>query len=226
MQRIVYGDHPSQFAELTGPPQNRSAVVVVIHGGFWHERYGLELGRPLALDLVAHGVRALTIEYRRISAGGGWPETGEDVLAALDAVAGPLVTLGHSAGGHLAVWAAARHPRVVGAVSQAGVLDFRGDPQITKRAAELLGGTPEEVPDKYADADPTACLPIDKPMVLVHGENDEDVPISQSEAFATASGAELITLRNTTHMDLITPGTKAWQTCRDAALRLAAEARP
>ncbi|WP_433274473.1 alpha/beta hydrolase family protein [Actinosynnema sp. CS-041913] len=196
-------------------------VVVVIHGGFWHQRYGLELGRPLAADLVAHGVTAYNIEYRRVAGGGGWPATGDDVLAAIDVLDADVVTLGHSAGGHLAVWAAARHPRVVGAVAQAGVLDFRRHPQITRRAAELLGGLPDEVPERYADASPAALLPIDKPLVLVHGEDDEDVPVEQSVSFAEASGAELVTLPGVGHLDLITPGTAAWAVCRDAAVRLA-----
>ncbi|WP_158840737.1 alpha/beta fold hydrolase [Saccharothrix deserti] len=222
--RIVYGGHPSQFGEFYSPAGELFPVIVVIHGGFWHQRYGLELGRPLAADLVAHGVAAYNIEYRRVDGGGGWPETGNDVLAAIDALdpaLGPVVTLGHSAGGHLAVWAAARHPRVIGAVAQAGVLDFLQHPQITRRAAELLGGTPQEVPTLYADASPAALLPIDKPMILVHGEADEDVPFAQSEAFARASGAELIALPATDHMSLITPGTAAWTASRTAALRLA-----
>nr|WP_308257561.1 prolyl oligopeptidase family serine peptidase [Saccharothrix luteola] len=222
--RIVYGPHPSQFGEFSAPSGESFPVIVVIHGGFWHQRYGLELGRPLAADLVIHGVAAYNVEYRRVTGGGGWPATGDDVLAAIDALdpaLGPVVTLGHSAGGHLAVWAAARHPRVVGAVAQAGVLDFLQHPEITRRAAELLGGTPAEVPDLYADASPAAQLPIGKPLVLVHGEDDEDVPFAQSVAFARASGAELVGLPATDHMSLITPGTPAWTACRTAALRLA-----
>lgn len=222
--RIAYGAHPSQFGEFSSPSGERFPVIVVIHGGFWHQRYGLELGRPLAADLVAHGAAAYNIEYRRVGGGGGWPQTGADVLAAIDALdpaLGPVVTLGHSAGGHLAVWAAARHPRVAGAVAQAGVLDFLRHPRITRRAAELLGGGPDEVPERYADASPAALLPIDKPMVLVHGTADEDVPFEQSAGFARASGAELVELPGVGHMDVITVGTQAWAACRDAALRLA-----
>ncbi|MBY8849584.1 prolyl oligopeptidase family serine peptidase [Saccharothrix sp. MB29] len=226
--RIDYGPHPSQFGEFSTPGGESFPVIVVIHGGFWHQRYGLELGRPLADDLVAHGVAAFNVEYRRVDGGGGWPETGDDVLAALSALPdgpGPVVTLGHSAGGHLAVWAAARHPRVTAAVSQAGVLDLLSHPAVTRRAAELLGGTPDEVPDRYADASPTALLPIGKPVVLVHGDADEDVPFEQSAAFARASGAELVALPGVGHMDVVTVGTPAWEACRDAALRLAG-ARP
>ena len=82
MDRIAYGDHPSQFAELTVPADVPSPpVVVVIHGGFWMQQYDLGLGRPLAEDLVSHGVAAYNVEYRRLGGGGGWPTTGDDVLA-------------------------------------------------------------------------------------------------------------------------------------------------
>ncbi|MGM1063423.1 alpha/beta hydrolase family protein [Saccharothrix sp. Mg75] len=222
--RVTYGSHPSQFGEFSTPGGESFPVIVVIHGGFWHQRYGLELGRPLADDLVAHGAAAFNIEYRRVAGGGGWPATGDDVLAAISALPddlGPVVTLGHSAGGHLAVWAAARHPRVLAAVAQAGVLDLLSHPAVTRRVAELLGGTPDEVPDRYADASPAASLPLGKPLVLVHGEDDEDVPFEQSAAFARASGAELVALPGAGHMDLVTVGTAAWAACRDAALRLA-----
>ncbi|RKT53162.1 alpha/beta hydrolase family protein [Saccharothrix australiensis] len=222
MRRIAYGGHASQFGELSAPEGAPSSpVVVVIHGGFWHQDWDLELGRPLSADLAAHGVPVFNVEYRRVGGGGGWPRTGDDVLAAIDVLDADVVTLGHSAGGQLAVWAAARHPRVVGAVVQAGVLDLVRHPSITRRVTGLLGGTPEEVPERYADASPAALLPIAKPMVLVHGEDDEDVPVEQSTAFAAASGAELVTLPGVGHMDLITPGTAAWAACRAAVLRLA-----
>ncbi len=219
VQRIEYGPDPDQFGELTGS----GPVVVVIHGGFWHQRYTLSLGRPLAADLAAHGVTAWNVEYRRVGGAGGWPQTGDDVLAAIDALdpaLGPVVTLGHSAGGHLAVWAAARHPRVVGAVAQAGVLDLLQHPRITRRAAELLGATPDQAPERYADASPAAAPPVGKPVVLVHGDRDEDVPLAQSEAFAQATGARLITVPGAGHLDLITVGTPAWEACRTAALGL------
>jgi acetyl esterase/lipase len=218
MDRIVYGPHPSQFAELSVPVGGTGVpVVVVIHGGFWMQQYDLDLGRPLAADLVAHGVAAYNIEYRRLGGGGGWPETGADVLAAIDALDDPrldlssVVTLGHSAGGHLAVWAAARHDRVTGAVSQAGVLDLAAHP----RSPQLLGPTPD-----YADAAPIEQVPIGVPVICVHGDADVDVPIAQSEAFAAASGCELVRLPGVGHMELVTVGSPAWKACREAALRL------
>ncbi|MGQ0574766.1 MAG: alpha/beta hydrolase, partial [Pseudonocardia sp.] len=146
--RLEYGPDRSQFGELTLPAGDGPLpVVVVVHGGFWRSAFGLELGRPLAVDLANAGFAAWNIEYRRIGNGGGWPATFDDVAAAVDLLAGPggdaaggrlaldrVAAVGHSAGGHLAAWLAARPglpagapgaaPRVAlrGAVSQAGVL--------------------------------------------------------------------------------------------------------
>jgi acetyl esterase/lipase len=124
-----YGDDPSQFGVLYG----KGPVAVVIHGGFWKAEYGLDLNEALAEDLAGRGWAAWNIEYRRLGNGGGVPQTLDDVSAAIDKLAeldgvdlSRVVTIGHSAGGHLAAWAATReYPRVplTGVVSQAGVLD-------------------------------------------------------------------------------------------------------
>jgi pimeloyl-ACP methyl ester carboxylesterase len=154
-------------------------VVVVLHGGFWRARYGIELARPLAADLAARGWAAVAVEYRRVGAGGGWPATLEDVAAALDALAdldadlgahldlGDVTVVGHSAGGHLAAWAAGRSrlppgapgagPRVpvTAAVLQAGVLDLTVavDADLGAGATvEFLGGTPARQSERYAAA--------------------------------------------------------------------------
>ncbi|MFI6100191.1 alpha/beta hydrolase [Lentzea sp. NPDC051213] len=215
MQRIAYGAHPSQFGELYLPGGVTQGAVVVIHGGFWHQRYGLELGRPLAEVLVGEGFAVWNVEYRRVGGGGGWPQTGEDVLAAIDAVdIGPVVALGHSAGGHLAVWAAKHSARVVGAVAQAGVLDFTRD--VTERALELCSE------EQFGVASPAALVPIGKPVICVHGDLDEDVPLAQSVGFcAVEPQAELIVVEGAGHMDMITPGTDSWDRCRASVVRLA-----
>lgn len=117
---ITYGEDPSQFAELYRPRGRSRGVVVVIHGGFWKWSYDYTLGQPLARALADEGWTAWNIEYRRVGNGGGTPQTFDDVSAAIDALAevegldvSTVVTLGHSAGGHLAVWAAGREePRV------------------------------------------------------------------------------------------------------------------
>ena len=109
-----YGTDRAQFGELWLPDAAAAGTVVVIHGGFWRARYDLSLGRPLAADLTARGYAAWNLEYRRALAGGGWPETFEDVAAGIDLLAtlpvdtSRVVAVGHSAGGHLAAWAAGR----------------------------------------------------------------------------------------------------------------------
>ena len=140
-----YGDHPSQYAELTMPAGTGSLpVVVVVHGGFWRDAYDAELGRPLAADLVARGWAALNVEYRRVGSsrrdgGGGWPQTPLDVAAAVDGLAGAgqelaggrldlerVVGLGHSAGGHLVGWLGTRAGLPAGAPGAGPVVRLRG----------------------------------------------------------------------------------------------------
>jgi acetyl esterase/lipase len=250
--RIHYGAHPSQFGELTLPAAVPRGVVVVVHGGFWRQRRGLELARPLAADLAASGYAAWNIEYRRVGGDGGWPATFEDVAAALDLLIGPVqeaaggrlplervVAVGHSAGGQLATWLAARTGLPDGApgeapamwlrgvVSQAGVLDLvdadaRGVG--SGAVADLLGGGADELPDRYAVASPVARLPLDVPVVCVHGTADVNVPIRQSERYVAAAdgAAELVTLPGVDHFAVIDPATPAWRVCRDAVDRLLA----
>lgn len=232
-ETIAYGKDPSQFGELSRPAGTPRGVVVVIHGGFWHEQYDLSLGRPLAKDLAAKGWVAWNLEYRRIENGGGWPTTLDDIAAGIDKLADipdistdTVITLGHSAGGHLAVWAAARpaltgsawaDPKVpvTGAISQAGVLDF-------VQAEKLhLGGDATQafmggrVDDRYLLADPMKQIPLKVPVWCVHGRSDDNVPISQSidyvkAAKAAGAAAELIEVDGD-HFVLIDPSTVAWQ---------------
>ena len=113
MQVHRYGPDPSQFGELYRPAGGSAGCVVIIHGGFWRARYDCSLGRPLGLDLQRRGYTVWNLEYRRVGNGGGWPATFEDVasglavLRELDVDTSAVVAVGHSAGGHLATWAAA-----------------------------------------------------------------------------------------------------------------------
>ena len=161
-QRLRYGPHPSQVADLSLPPgSGRLPVAVIVHGGFWRTKYGRSLGTQLARDLRRRGVATLNVEYRRVGSsrragGGGWPLTCLDVAAVVDLLAGPdgpadrldlgrVVAVGHSAGGQLAGWLASRPlfpadlpgaspaVRLSGFVAQAGVLDLE------QAAAENLG---------------------------------------------------------------------------------------
>jgi len=226
--RISYGDDPSQFAELYRPTGTPRGVVVVIHGGFWKAAYDLSLGRSLATSLADRGWVAWNLEYRRVGNGGGVPATLDDVAAGIDALAGvpgldtsTVVTLGHSAGGHLATWAAARGRHgfparvpVTAVVSQAGVLDLRAayDAGLGGGAAEAFLGHPPGPAD--SGADPIQQVPLDVPVWCVHGREDTTVPIGQSEAYvaaATAAGAraELVAVDGD-HFVVIDPTSAVW----------------
>lgn len=221
VETITYGDDASQFAELTRAQGASKGVVVVIHGGFWKSLYDLSLGRPLAASLATHGWAAYNIEYRRVGNGGGWPNTFDDVSAAVDALAGvdgldtsTVVTLGHSAGGHLALLAAGRMAPtipVTAAISQAGVLD------LTAASEENLGSSAVKAfmgGDAFAQADPMTQIPLSVPVRCIHGVDDDIVPISQSigyvERAKQAGGdAELIRVEGD-HFVVINPSSQAW----------------
>ena len=162
-QTHAYGSDPSQLGELFVPSSaGPHAVCVVVHGGYWRAQYDRSLMTGLCTDLAAHGFAAWNLEYRRVGGGGGWPATLEDVAAGIDALDGidaPLdlsrvVAVGHSAGGQLAFWAAARptlpvdapgaSPRVVigAAVSQAGVLDLALAATLMPSSTPTRAGSP------------------------------------------------------------------------------------
>jgi acetyl esterase/lipase len=212
-RQVSYGDDPSQFGVLYG----EGPVAVLLHGGFWKAEYDLTLMDALAADLERRGWAAWNVEYRRLGNGGGVPETLEDVGAAIDFLAelpvdtSRVVAIGHSAGGHLAAWAATRdNPRVpvTHVVSQAGVLDLR-------RAAELnlsngvvdrfLGGQPTSV------ASPIERLPLGVPALVTHGGLDDTVPVEISETFARASGATLVVEPDEDHYGHLDPGNPLWR---------------
>lgn len=240
-----YGPHPDQFLELTLPDgPGRRPVAVVLHGGFWRAAYGVDLARPLAASLAGDGFAAVAVEYRRVGGGGGWPQTLEDVAAAVDGLAGlpeaprldlgGIAVVGHSAGGHLAAWTAGRHrlpagvpgagPRVpvAAAVLQSGVLDLelayrQGLGRDAVRA--LLGDAPDVVPDRYAAANPVRLLPTGADLLCVHAAADDDVPLSQTERYAAAAAAagdavEVRVVRGD-HMHLIAPAGDPWHLVRD-----------
>ncbi|HEY1651078.1 MAG TPA: alpha/beta hydrolase [Acidimicrobiales bacterium] len=212
-------------------------VVALIHGGFWRQLYTRRLMHPLAGAVVARGWIAYNIEYRRVGTfgRGGWPATFEDVSGALDAlteVTGAdlrrVATCGHSAGGHLALWAGSArrttqtappsHPvRVCTAVSLAGVVDLvAAARQMVGGTAvpALMGGDPDEVPDRYARGSPAELLPLGVPQLLVHGGADRSVPASLSAAYverARAKGddAFYLALPEYGHMEMIDPNRRA-----------------
>jgi acetyl esterase/lipase len=226
---MAYGDDRSQYVELTLPAGQPKGVVVVVHGGFWKAAFDIAYGRPLAASLAEHGWAAWNIEYRRVGNGGGDPATFDDVAAAIDALRDQeldlsrVLALGHSAGGHLATWAASRgrFPRweskvdLTGVVSQAGVLDLTAafDENLGNGAVvAFLGHRPG--PDD-ARLDPIRQVPLDIPVHCIHGTADVNVPISQSREYVAAAKAAGATAELTKvdgeHFVLVDPTSGVWQ---------------
>jgi acetyl esterase/lipase len=238
-----YGvEHRCQRADLHLPAgAGPHPVVVTIHGGGWRARWGKIVMRGLAGDLARRGYAVWNVEYRRIGRGegGGWPATFLDVAAAIDHlanVAEPLdldrVTfLGHSAGGQLALWAAGRGalPRgapgaapvveAAAAISAAGVDDLA---QTYREAPHgivgvLMGGGPDERPERYAIADPLAHVPLPLPVLLVHGTDDATVSVRRSRNYLAAARAlggdvELIEIAGAagSHRSHVDPASASW----------------
>lgn len=259
-QKYHYGDDPSQWGELFLPDADEpTGVAVVIHGGCWRSQYGAELGEPLAKDLALHGIAAWNLEYRRAGNGGGWPHTFADVLAGIDKLRDVaeehhlrldrVVALGHSAGGHLAVWAAGRSRlgelgapdvdrqlqrnddggsvHLTGVVSQSGLLNLAEAERLNLSncaVSNFLGGSSERFPKRHRFADPMSALPLRVPVYAVHTAEDDTVPASQSEAYAAAAkagGAPVQLLRVPgDHFSLIDPKAPAYRKCRELVQQL------
>jgi kynureninase len=189
---MVYGE---------GPP------AIVIHGGFWRAQWREPIMAAVAVAVAAVGHQAWSIEYRRVGDGGGYPETLDDVAAAIGAAPRPRFAIGHSAGGHLALWAAAER-LVPAAVSLAGVCDLEAgvrDGLGNGAVSDFLRG------EDHPDADPMRRLPIEARILVVHGTADDVVPIAQSRSFADASGCDLLELPGAGHFDVVDPRTSAWE---------------
>ncbi|WP_426997641.1 alpha/beta hydrolase [Pseudarthrobacter sp. N5] len=263
--KYQYGDDKSQWGELflpeTAHANGSRGVAVVIHGGYWRSQYGAELGEPLAKDLATHGMAAWNLEYRRAGNGGGWPHTFEDVLAGIDKLGeiaethglnlSKVVALGHSAGGHLAVWAAGRAKlgslgapdadrqiqrrndagavHLSGVVSQSGLLNLAQAEKLdlsNGAVSNLLGGSSRKYPKRHQFADPMSAIPLTVPVVAVHGLDDDTVPQSQSESYAAAArtaGAPVQLLKVPgDHFALIDPKAASFRKCRELVQELLA----
>jgi acetyl esterase/lipase len=234
--RELYGADAQQFGDLRVPSGSGPfPVVVVIHGGFWRAEFDLEHIGHLCTALKSRGVATWSLEYRRIgNRGGGWPGTFDDIAAGFDHLTalrgrfaldlGKIVAMGHSAGGQLALWLAARKRGALrGVVSLAGVADLRRawDLRLSGGVvAEFLGGPPEKVPDRYMLASPIERLPLGVPQRIIHGTKDDIVPFEISRRYTDKAGAEarLIPLERAGHFELIDPRTPEWKTVQDAVV--------
>jgi acetyl esterase/lipase len=219
--------------------------VIFLHGGFWRVKYDRSHTGPMATALAAAGYAVCVPEFRRTGQpGGGWPGTFEDVAAAVDhlpalvkeaagpaAVAdGPAVLAGHSAGGHLALWAAGRHllgpgsawhstsagtGGVVVLAGVSGLADCYDQGLGDGAAAALMGGGPADYPLRYRYADPAVLLPLGCPVRLVHGVLDDVAPVAMSRGYAAISRAvgddtTVTEVAGASHVDLIDPLSPAW----------------
>ncbi|WP_432495352.1 alpha/beta hydrolase family protein [Kineococcus auxinigenes] len=240
-----YGSHPRQVADLWLPQgEHRDALVVLVHGGAWRGEVDRRDVNPLVADLVGRGWPVLNADYRGVGDGGGWTSTFTDLASAVDQGAGVLrelglpeertLVLGHSAGGHLAVWAAARHRLPAGApgadpllapafaASASGVLNptALGGPDGDPNVRNVFGGAREQVDGHYAVGDPTRLVPLGIPLLVVHGTADETVPHQQAQAFADAASAagddvRLELLDGVGHQDPLDPDGESWPLVRD-----------
>ena len=247
---LRYGPDRDHVADLRLPavseavPAAAAPLVLFLHGGFWRAAYDRAHTGPLATALAADGFAVCTPEYRRIGqAGGGWPGTFDDVAAAIDALPGlaakasgarvdpgRLLLAGHSAGGHLALWAASRHRLPAGApwaapaftclgvVALAAVSDLISGYRRglgNGAVAELLGGDPDTQEGRYALTNPAGLLPTGTQVRLVHGRADKIVPCDMSLDFAVraqAAGddAACTALPGVGHFAIIDPLSTAW----------------
>lgn len=238
-QRLRYGAALDQVGDLRMPvaPVDRVPLVILLHGGFWREAYRRDVMAPLAVDLARRGVATWNVEYRRVGgSGGGCPRTFDDVAAAFDFGARlwerhPLeprapIVLGHSAGGHLALWCAARQRLPAGspgarpvasprlAVAIGAVADLRA----ARRRGLGRGAVDAFVPraDDAAWTDPRALLPLGVEQLIAHGTEDESVPFDLAADYVAAARhagdrVDWLPLAGVSHMPPIDPASDAWR---------------
>ncbi|MGY3203080.1 alpha/beta hydrolase [Streptomyces sp. TE5632] len=259
----AYGDHPDQLIDFYAPrgEGGPAPVVVVLHGGAWRAPYDRRHISPFAAFLAGRGFAVASVEYRRGAgeSGGGdpvagrWPDTFDDVCAALDALpelarrhlpaADPRRTVltGHSAGGHLALWAAARHllpadapwrtdrpAPLRGVVALAPIADLAVADKLDVcggATRQLLGGD-QGFAERQPYADPALLLPTGIATVLVQGRDDVDVPqaVAESYAEAAAKAGEVVgltLLADAGHFPLIDPATGACAVVAEEIAQLA-----
>ena len=244
---IKYGPDQYQFGELRLPGgKGPHPVVVFVHGGCWLAEFDLTMAANLSGELAKAGIASWTIEYRRIgNEGGAWPGTMHDMSAAVEHLRqlekpynldlSKIVLMGHSAGGHLVLWYAAKKnldkssefysetaldiKGVVPLAAISNITTYRHeyDTQDCNTAVPgLLGGEPEDLPERVSQLNPAQLLPLQVPVRLVHGDADVLVPLRQSTAFMQAArkAGDDITLTvvdQAGHFDVIAPFSVAWQ---------------
>ena len=254
--RIAYGDHPMQFGDLRIPEgEGPFPYAILIHGGCWRDIATLQYFDRVAEALTDLGVITWNIEYRPVNVeGGGWPNTFLDVAMAVDKLRdieqdmglgmSSIITVGHSAGGHLALWAAGR-PRIPerselymedplpigGVISLAGIPELRRYRQLEDNPCgagiidELMGGGPREVPDRYLAGSPFQMLPLNVRQLHITGRNDDIASFRQVapynyEAQSAGDVSDMMVLPDTGHYEVVWPGSDAWTRVEGAVRNL------
>jgi acetyl esterase/lipase len=227
--RLRYGGDEHQFGDLRVPKgSGLFPAAMFVHGGFWRAKYDLGHAGFLCAALTKAGFATWNLEYRRVgNPGGGWPGSFEDVTAGYQFLkqltgkypidAKRIIVLGHSAGGQLALALAAHHNSMRAVVSLAGVLNLRRawDLHLSNDAvAEFLGGPPERVPDHYHEASP-AELDIHCKQLLIHGSEDDIVPVATSRDYAKqkkqkTEDVNLLEIPKAGHFEIVDPESKVW----------------
>jgi acetyl esterase/lipase len=229
---VAYGSGPDQVADVRygGAQAERRPLVLLLHGGFWRPAYDRQHVAPMAMAIAAAGWTVASVEYRRIP---GRPDaTLGDVRDAVQSLPskltrhnGQAVLIGHSAGGHLALWAAPTSRAVTGVLALAPVADLKlaHAENLGSGAVMLFLGVD---PSQRPDVDPRLLDPSPARATIVHGANDDTVPISISEAYLSSHPAvRLRRLPETGHFAVIDPLSAAWPTVLEELLALSQHPR-
>lgn len=241
--RLSYGADLLQFGDLRVPDGDGPfPVLVIIHGGCWLSQYDLSLMDEMAEDLTARGYATWNLEYRRTEdQGGGWPGTFLDVANGLNYIKNlakgypidesKVVVMGHSAGGHLALWLGSQEQlpeenelkiknllKITGIISLAGITDlesYDAPSGCGSNVRKLMGGPISEFPNRYAIASPINLIPLEIPQILITGKDDNIVSVDHiapyyNQALSVGDPIRLITIPDAGHFEVITPGSVAW----------------
>jgi acetyl esterase/lipase len=261
--RIPYGSGLCQFGDLWMPQPRGPGLlplVVFFHGGWWKSEYDLGYAGHLCAALKKEGIATWSVEYRRVGeTGGGWPATFQDAAAGFDYAAtlarsypldlSRVITMGHSAGGHLAFWVAGRHhiqanseiyqprPKValLGTIALAGAVDLRLTIDLSgyfsyahdkHEVYGLMGGRPQDLPDRYKAGNPGDLLPFHVPQVLIQGTADDQIPPELPARWAEMARrlgdtTTVNMIASADHFDVVDPESGAWGTVRDCVRKMA-----
>jgi acetyl esterase/lipase len=261
--RLSYGNDPHQFAELRLPSgRGPYPVAIILHGGCWLSSVATAKNTAALADALRdEGIATWNVEYRAVDdKGGGWPGTFKDAASAADYLKkiaskysldlNHVVAIGHSAGGHLALWLAARHklpstsilyskhPLLLsGVITLGGIGDLQAfnaqtmNPCGADTISRLLGNAPELLTQRYQEASPVALLPLGVPQILIYGSDDVIVPASFGQAYAktaekSGDTVQLIIVNNAGHHEYVAPNSITWPAVKQSILSLINKSKP